>query len=496
VRQPRPWHGLLLALQAFSADATEFREQLVTFDHAISGAPLVLRLPEGGEPALVAVGAADGRGRFSIVRLGGGRDPVSRALPSEAVFYDVGDPLGEGFDRLCLIEGMRLSCYDAAEDRFEVLAEVTSLYRGTRVDAPTHMDFIRDLDGDGGDELLIPDFTGWHVLRHASGGEFQAQLASIAPQMRVAAMSVDFTPRSPVTGDVNGDGRSDLVFIRDTELIAVPGVAEGGYAATLITFPIAAPITAEAVLASLEDGDGTVDQSDLEVERVAALEDFDGDGVLDLMTDASISRGVFDRRDEYRLYRGRQEAGSVQFPARADTAIASGGVQFDPLFVDVDGDGRLDTISMSARVGLGRIVAALLSGRMTTELAIYRMRAGGQYPGEPDHRARLKVEFDLGTGYYSYPAVGFGDVDGDGRTDLVLQHDADELAIHAGLAGQPGFAQNADYVELPLPRNGRLLAVEDLDADGRADLLVRYSKADGAGLERVLRVLLSQVAAE
>jgi hypothetical protein len=168
----------------------------------------------------------------------------------------------------------------------------------------------------------------------------------------------------------------------------------------------------------------------------------------------------------------------------------SKGVQFDPLVVDVDGDGRLDIATPSTRLGLGRVVSALFSGRISVDLDIYRLRDGGSFADQPDYRTRFKVEFDLETGLMSYPAVAVADFDGDGPAELLVQQKPDELTIFPGVAGAAIFGDDERVISLPLPRNGQMVEARDLDGDGRSDLMVRYGPADG---ERAgeLRVLLS-----
>jgi hypothetical protein len=234
-----------------------------------------------------------------------------------------------------------------------------------------------------------------------------------------------------------------------------------------------------------------VDQSELEIEEVEIVRDFNGNGILDLLTEKSISKGVFDRSSEYHLYLGSREGISAKYAAEPNGSIVSDGVQFDPLVVDIDGDGLLDIAAPSTRLGLARIVGALFSGRMRVDLDVYRMRPGGRYPEESDYQTRFKVEFDLKTGLMRYPAVVIADFDGDGFAELMVQEDPDELTLYPGVA-EPGlFGKSRQVVSIPLPRNGQMVEARDLDDDGDSDLLVRYGPADGEERTGELLILLS-----
>jgi hypothetical protein len=303
---------------------------------------------------------------------------------------------------------------------------------------------------------------------------------------------ISYQPRPPLIGDVDGDALNDLVFLRDVEFVSFAQRPAGRFEETARVHRIDAPLATEEQRARWERDDGQVDQSRLEIEEVELVRDFDGDGVLDLLTERSISEGVFDRRSEYHLYLGRRDGESLRYAAEPDGSIASDGVQFDPLVVDVDGDGRLDVATPSTKLGLARVVGALFSGRIGVDLDVYRMREGGRYPESSDYRTRFKVEFDLTTGLMRYPAVAIADVDGDGRAELLVQDGPEALRVLPGLGGSGLFGDDGRVLSMPLPRNGQMVEARDLDGDGRADLLVRYGPADGADEARTLRIRLSR----
>ncbi len=281
------------------------------------------------------------------------------------------------------------------------------------------------------------------------------------------------------------------MFLRDTEFVSFVQAEQGRFATTGRRDPIDAPLASEEDRARWERDDGQVDQSELEIEEVELIRDFDGDGILDLLTDRSISEGVFDRSSEYHLYLGRRDGDALLYPREPDGSIASGGIQFDPLAVDVDGDGRLDLATPSTRLGLGRVISALVTGRISVDLDVYRMRANGVYREDSDYQTQFKVEFDLKTGQMRYPAIAIADFGGDGPADLLLQGDDDVLNLYPGTGKDELFGKKGDSLTLPLPSNGQMVEARDLNDDGRADLLVRYGPADGPDRQGELRIFLS-----
>ena len=47
-------------------------------------------------------------------------------------------------------------------------------------------------------------------------------------------------------------------------------------------------------------------------------------------------------------------------------------------------------------------------------------------------------------------------------------------------------------MSVALPRNGDLATTDDINDDGRADLIIRYNAADGDGPSRTVRLLIAK----
>ena len=68
---------------------------------------------------------------------------------------------------------------------------------------------------------------------------------------------------------------------------------------------------------------------------------------------------------------------------------------------------------------------------------------------------------------------------------------ADQLSLSHGAANENLFADESIRIEVDLPRNGDLVASEDVDDDGRADLVMRYTAADGEQAAHIVRLLIA-----
>jgi len=235
-------------------------------------------------------------------------------------------------------------------------------------------------------------------------------------------------PQAAAVGDLDGDTFPDVVVAADG-------------ASTLLLFTQQAPGgTFAAPVALAVGGEPTA----------AAIADVNGDGLPDIVATTS----------------GNLVSVLLQDPAHPGTFLAhvDYGVGTRPVAVavaDLDGDGRPDLVVANNGTGLTpttKGVSVLLQGAQA-----------GTF--------QAAVTYDTGDSYASSVAVG--DLDGDGRPDLVV--------ADAGLPGYPGSVAvliqdpAAAGTFKPAVRYGGVqgpgsVAIADIDGDGLKDLVI----GDGA----------------
>jgi hypothetical protein len=312
------------------------------------------------------------------------------------------------------------------------LTAAVILWGGTGCQPNLHVGSAISDGGSGG----VGAFPGVPVCASATGGAAGAAptsaLSFVAP-VRYApahgAISVD-------VGDLNGDGKADLV----THLDNYPDIgleirmsqSGGGWAAPISCYPPGADVLDDM------DGDGKVDIVALELNPsyVAILWN-DGAGGF---TPAFIQR--------------------LQEPAPSGAiSLATG---------DLDGDGRMDVAVMQPVTGsgAGEAVSVLLNqgGRRFTLVDV---------PGTIPSPAQ-----------FTSPAqtMAIGDFDGDGKGDLVITSGASDTPGFYLLHGEGGGAFSAPVLH-PLETAPSAILVGDLDGDARPDLV---TASESAGLSVLL----------
>lgn len=312
-----------------------------------------------------------------------------------------------------------------------------------------------DLNGDGRTDLVVagssPD--GLRVmLRRGDNAGYDT-----------ASYDVGVIPYDVAVGDLNGDGRMDLA-VADARWLTVKllyrNAANTGYG-TPVSY-------------AMPNGAARV-----------ALADLNGDGRLDLvMTGSSV------------VVRLQNGTGGFDAPASYTAGSNPKAVSVG----DVSGDGVPDvvvanygssSISVLAGDGTGALAAAVTygTGSNPSDLAVADLNGDG--------RADLAVALDFGNtvtvfngdgaGGFAPPAVvsvgavyahvvRAADLNGDGRLDLVTANSSDgSITVLQRNSGNTGYDAPRSYVAGHTPQ---ALVVGDMDGDGRMDVAVGILAGD------------------
>jgi hypothetical protein len=256
---------------------------------------------------------------------------------------------------------------------------------------------IVDVTGDGAPDIVVDASTG------AGSG------ASYFPQDRTRRGT--FLPPQPIplpgsvggvaAGDVDGDLRTDLVFWVVTSYVSYTPT---GTMATVRQLPGGGLAPAQTALQI----------TGLNVQNIEPA-DVDGDGVHDV---------VMFFRPSSTEYRARLTS-AMQRPLGTftgiDTSLAGVDGIEDAAIADLDGDGRPDAAVAGSRPEAGN--PAEIRGRVN----LFGPSGGGAFT----QRQQIDVPFGV-------DAIAAGDVDGDGRNDLVLLGGENECRVMIQSHTTPG----------------------------------------------------------
>lgn len=295
----------------------------------------------------------------------------------------------------------------------------------------------------------------------------QAESAGSLSFRAAVGISIADGPAFVTSGDVNGDGKPDLVtanYLTNTFSVLL-GDGAGGISSTT-TLPSGASLT----------GPGGANS--------VAIADLNADGKQDLAIAVLNAHGVV-----VRLGRGDGTFGSaVLFPM--------GGPYSQTISVaigDVNADGKPDLVSanlnasnVSVRLGdgIGGFAAAtnFVVGYLPTQIAIGDLNGDGKLDLVTTVHGTASVAVLLGTGGGAFaPATGYGagtaavaigDLNGDGKLDLVTaKHVANAVSVRLG-NGAGGFSAETQHAAGTSPVS---VALADLDGDGSLDVVVANS---------------------
>ena len=407
-------------------------------------------------------------------------------VPPEVLFFDAGK-VGEKTELLFLTPD-GISRLDAESASLTPVANIQSIFRTASRAPLTELDFFMDVNEDGMDDIVLADFKGLRISLQTPDGFEPQVLLNSRPELRINQGEPHYQVETLHHFDFNQDGHKDLAVVRDNQF-QVFEYGENGFATDAKTLPIDIELEPKD---SDRFGNGVVDidQSDFRLSRIDKVADLNGDALPDILTITTVSAGLFNKHTEYRVHLGRKGDEGVYYRPNEDAEIPSDGIQVDLSMLGEDETQGKDLVSTSFRIGFGEIISALFSRSIKVYVELFRIGTDPLYPPEPDYRARVRLRFSLSTGFVNVPAVRFGDFDGDGISDLMLQEDTESLEIRLGDGSD--FKSGELQWTTTLPRDGTLIKVADVNGDSALDVLVGYGRADGEGMRNRLRVLLGQ----
>ncbi len=379
-----------------------------------------------------------------------------------------------------------------------VLAE-RSVLTGTGVFL-SGLGLVRDLDGDGRADLLLPTPEGASV--YLSGPE--GLRTSPASRVRFPVDGLQPPGSSPLlrhyplpeVADLDGNGLPDLLL----------RPSQGGLPGFRVLRNLGGGRFAEPIapLGETVQTRKTGETDSTEPEPVW-FGDLDGDGKAEYVTqeDKGPGENAGFRKEMkhakrpvflYQLHRARPDLSMEPRPYQQFEAegYAMGGgndegeIRLPGGFQDLNGDGRMDLVAMTLDFSVFQVAKIVTVRRLGIDLDFHVLcQTGGAF--RPVRGLDLSGRFNLNLNNLKIGHVSqfAGDFDGDGRPEFVQMGRGKAVTIHRGhpdcsYAAQPDLAVQLEEA----PRDLGLVQVRDFDGDRLADLLVIQPQAPKRGDDR------------
>lgn len=462
---------------------------------------------------------------------GGWAPSLDASLGSDVMFVDV-VRIGER-DRLILYQRARLKWFDPDSMTQRVLAEVPTTYNaspsalsyaGNQGEGPTdegevpHVDITRDLNHDGRDDLILPDVDGFWVLVQRNGsvdsfdiGSAFADPVKLGPaepfrdevafgdertygEVGVSPLTIPWYLSRVHEADYDQDGRIDLVFWNQDHFDVHRQDGEGLFSPVAEPFAVDVPFDSDGAYSLMFglSGEGAFRlvfglRKSSRRTLLRSVRDVNGDGVADLIVQSLDGRSILRQRSLYDVHLGNATPGSTLFALEPTTVIQpkgkAAGIElggYSSLWLeDFDGDDQLDLLRGDLKLGVASMVRALLGTSITMRFELYCMEDGA-YPDKASTKGRFKADiaFRGGRDAGFFPSVLVGDVNGDGRSDVLAGKNREEL--HVFLGGPELSARQARRVAVTLPGDERNSWLVDVNQDGKQDLLLHHPSTTDA----------------
>ncbi|WP_371377148.1 FG-GAP repeat domain-containing protein [Thalassotalea aquiviva] len=478
--------------KAWAQDYFVFNQYDIVAPFNISQAPLSANLLPNYGNELILIGEKNGDHKLALFAWTEDSQSYQMLrqvdLPKTFFSFDLGEVDADGLQSLYFLTSNQVMQFKPTADEFyQPILDVQSIYINSHAHYLRQADFVVDINKDGLADVVLADFAHLNVYIQQSNTQFIAQKIPISPTVEIFDGSVSYTEKPYYFVDMTMDNLQDIVLSGDGELQVYVQQKQGKFDLNGKSISINPSITGVNWWDTRGADGQNLDQSNLKHRTIEHLIDINNDNLPDMVVQYTQSSGVLDKSNDYEIYLASVVKGELVYPAQASSLVKAQGTLTDLDFIDIDNDAQKEIMTSSFDISVSQIISALLTGSVDQDVLIYALNSDNEY--QTKISKEVELTFNLTSGKSGSPVIKMTDLNGDGVKDLVLSSSEQKLSVYPGKAKGNLLHKKAQKLAVKLPKNGALLSSEDLDQDGRSELLVRYSLEDGEDMQSRLLVV-------
>lgn len=474
----------LAATTVISAEplmASDFKQVQVQLEHPANGDSLLI---PSAKVLLQSGHSSDSRWLSSVDLTTNTAKQVP--IPTQAQFFHKAQIKNQTKEQLVVLGTEGISAFNAADGSWQRLLNTESLYRTVDGKRLMKLDFVYDFNKDGLSDFIVPDFKAHHVYMQQQNGSFSQFSLAVDAKSRLFDENPDYTSRKARFLDWNADGRTDIAFAIDDSLLLYLQT-ETGFSTQAQSIELGLGLTPDA-LAELRGGDGRSFKG-LSINRLYDVKDLNNDEIADLIVRQEQFADAVEQSYSYRIHYGKTGQGKLLFKTEPDALINTKGIQSEPVFTDLNNDKKLDFFTPAAEFGIGTLVRALLAGTANMELQFFPQLPSGQFPDKPVYRQDATAQVSIGNAQVNLPVLKA--LASEQAPAVLLIGDEDHLKVYQS-AKEKLFSSKSIRLKQAIPLNGMLASTEDLDQNGKMDLILPFTHLDPEAVRNQLHFLLQQ----
>ncbi len=427
-----------------------------------------------------------------------------------AIIYDVADVAPAPGMEIVFFKNDGLHYYASKEGKYqpssELLLTTDSIFKIADNSFLEHFDFIKDMNNDGLEEIMIPQFSQYLIYYKNSQSKYElkSELDISMSNKLVSSREISrylvssYAIPNMIIADYNKDQRVDIIVVQDRHLQVFFQNESGIYSNdNFVNVEFWMELT-QAYSLSLGSR-GRFQRNRLKDKTgINTLRDLNNDGLLDIIIEKfSFNESAFNPKRKFYFFYGTKrpddETKGGYFNKTPDQLIVSRGVHVNSWVKDLNNDKKMDFIIPAVEIGLFKIISMLITGSVDVTAYTYLMDETGKYPLSPSEETTYSMKFNRGS--RKIPVEDFsGDYNGDGQNDF-LGSKGDTVFITFCPKNEKLEIKKKDIeFDFDIPSNGMNVKPEFINSDAKSDLVILYPNrnTEKKEFQKNIRILMTK----